>query len=304
MPAKRKPKPRRNVLPATKTRPVVLVVSNDQHANSTVAVCPPKITMDDGQTIHASKAQLWLWEKWNELYAVADQMRRELHAEYWQGFNGDLTEGFHHGSTQVMSPNSQTQSLIVRELLGVPLAQKPNRLLFVRGTPAHVGKQAASEEGVAHRMRTDGLPIIGDPEMGTASWWHYRGEVRGVRLDITHHGRTGQREHTRQSAAVLHAHDILLSHVKNNELPPHLCLRAHYHRFNDSHDACPVRVVTGGAFQLKTEYVHKVAADSMADIGGLIVTLDAGEYEVKKVHFPYARGPVWKDHEHPLQESL
>jgi hypothetical protein len=85
-----------------------------------------------------------------------------------------------------------------------------------------------------------------------ASWWHLRMEVNGVLIDVAHHGRTGQREHTRASQAVLHAHDILLSHVKNGDRPPDLCIRGHYHKFNDSHDACPVRVITTGAWQLQT----------------------------------------------------
>jgi hypothetical protein len=71
-------------------------------------------------------------------------------------------------------------------------------------------------------------------------------------------------------------------------------LRAHYHRFNDSFDAAPVRVVTSGAFQLGTSYVHKVAADTMADVGGLIVVIKDGKYTVEKVHFAVDRGPVWK----------
>lgn len=291
---KRKPSKRENVLPATRTKPVVLAVSNDQHANSSVALSPPKVTLDDGQVIHASKAQLWLWEKWNEFYAKAEQMRREMRAEYIQVFNGDLVEGFHHGTVQLMSQNPHVQKLVVSEILKVPFEQKADRMLFVRGTTAHVGKSGASEESIATTARADGRNVIGDPETGGASWWHFRGEIQGVKLDITHHGRTGQREHTRAGSASLHAHDILLSHVKNGDTPPDLCLRAHYHRFNDSHDACQVRVVTNGAWQFKTEHVHKIAADSLADIGGLIVTIDGGEYEVKKVHFPYARGPVWR----------
>lgn len=293
---KRKPKAadRNKVLPVTRSRPIVLAVSNDQHANSSVALSAPTVTLDDGQTISASKHQRWLWEKWNEFYAKADDTRRELNAEYIQVFNGDLVEGFHHGTVQLMSQNPNIQKAVVSAILEVPYQQKADRMLFVRGTTAHVGKSASSEESIAMTARADGRGVISDPDTGTASWWHFRGELQGVRLDITHHGRTGQREHTRMGAAALHAHDILLSHVKNGEQPPHLCLRAHYHRFNDSHDACAVRVVTNGAWQFKTEHTHKIAADSLADIGGLIVVIDGGEYEVRKVKFPYSRGTVWR----------
>lgn len=96
------------------------------------------------------------------------------------------------------------------------------------------------------------------------------------------------------NAAALHAHDILLSHIKTGDRPPDLCLRAHYHRYNDSHDACSVRVVTNGAWQLKTGFVHRIAADTLADIGGLIITIENGEYSVRKVSFKVERGSAWK----------
>jgi hypothetical protein len=220
--------------------------------------------------------------------------RTALDADLYAVFGGDLVEGDHHRTTQILSGNLNAQAAVVDAVMSVPLALAPDRLFFVRGTEAHVGNSASTEERIANGLRKDKRPVVGDPETGKASWWHLRMEVHGRLLDITHHGRTGQREHTRAGAAALHAHDILLSHVKNGHRPPDLCLRAHYHRFNDSHDACQTRVVTSGAWQLKTSHVHKVAADSLADIGGLIVTIHPdGEIAVEKVGFKGDRGPVW-----------
>ena len=45
-------------------RPLILRVTSDLHAGSTVALCPPKVQLDDGGKYEASKAQLWLWECW------------------------------------------------------------------------------------------------------------------------------------------------------------------------------------------------------------------------------------------------
>jgi hypothetical protein len=204
-------------------------------------------------------------------------------------------DGNHHHTTQILTGNPTAQAAVVNAAMAVPLALAPDGIIGIRGTEAHVGASGSSEERVFDGLRRDKRPIIADPETGNASWWHFRGELNGTLLDITHHGRTGQREHTRAGAASLHAHDIFTSHCKNGERPPDLALRAHYHRFNDSHDACPTRVITNGAWQLKTAYVHKVAADSMADIGGLIIVLRQGKApEVTKVHFKAARGPVWR----------
>ena len=52
--------------------------------------------------------------------------------------------------------------------------------------------------------------------------------------------------------------------------------------------------MTTGAWQLATSYVHKVAADSMADIGGVIVVIKDGLYTVEKVDFKPDRGAIWR----------
>jgi hypothetical protein len=273
----------------------VIAVVNDIHAGSTVAVCPPSIKLDDGGEYTPSKAQQWLWQSYNAFWVRVAEVHSLYNApDLYQIFNGDLVEGQHHHTTQILSGNPNAQAAVVNACMALPLDLKPDKMFFVRGTEAHVGSSASAEERIADGLRRDKRPVIGDPETGTASWWHLRMEVEGVLIDVAHHGRTGMREHTRAGAASLHAHDIFLSHVKNKERAPDLCLRAHYHRFNDSHDACPTRVITNGAWQLKTSFVHKIAADSMADIGGLIVVVKDGQYEVEKVRFKPSRGPVWK----------
>jgi hypothetical protein len=136
--------------------------------------------------------------------------------------------------------------------------------------------------------------MVCDPDTGTASWWHWRPEIHGVRVDITHHGRMGRLEHTRNSQIVLYAHEIHLAHTKNGERPPDLALRAHNHKAGDSFDAVKPRVVATGAWQLKTGHVHKVAADSISDVQGVIVPIQDGAYDVIKVPF-HAERPVWQN---------
>lgn len=275
-------------------RPVVIAHVSDVHAGSAVALCPERVPLDDGGEYVASKAQRWLFQCWRDFWGIVDDTRQKEDADLLAALNGDLVDGQVKQSTQILSANPNAQASVVNSALAIPLALKPERIVVVRGTGAHVGNSACSEERIADGLRRDKRPIITDPDSGTASWWHWRAVIQGVRLDVTHHGRTGLREHTRGSAAVLHAHDILLSHVKAGHDYPHLCLRGHHHKFNDSHDACPVRVVTSGAFQLQTEYVKKVAADSLSDIGGIIVVIRNGEYDVRKVRFFPERGPVWR----------
>ena len=275
------------------SKPVVISVVSDIHAGGTTSVCPPSIRLDDGGGYVASRAQRWLWQCWGEYWAKVDAVRKAEGALLYEIFNGDAVEGAHHKTTQILSGNPNGQAAVLDACLSIPLALNPDRIWVIRGTETHVGQSASAEERIATGLRKDKRPIVGDEDTGSASHWHARIEIQGRLLDITHHGRTGQREHTRGGAAVLHAHDILLSHVKNRDRYPDLCLRAHYHKFNDSGDACPVRVFTTGAWQLGTGYVHKVAADSLADIGGAIIVIRDGGIDVRKVHFTAARPQPW-----------
>lgn len=278
---------------ASKTRPILWVNLSDIHAGGSTALCPPKVLLDDGGAYTASKVQSWLWEKFGDFCERTAKRQRELNADLYLGLNGDAVDGFHHGTTELLSANPNAQAAVVNACMQKLLALKPKHIVITRGTEAHVGKSASAEERIADGLRRDGWPIITDPDTGTSSWWHFRANLQDVLLDVTHHGRTGQREHTRGSAAVLHAHDILLSHAKRGERHPDLCLRGHHHKFNDSGDACPVRVITSGAWQTKTSYVHKVAADSVSDIGGHHIIIEAGDYQVEKVEYPIARGTIW-----------
>jgi hypothetical protein len=269
--------------------PVVVANVSDVHAGSTVALCPPgPIDLDDGGAYVPSKAQTWLWQCWRDYWDRVAQAQDRARAELYIIYNGDLFEGDHHQTSQIISRNPTVEAELVRKILEVPGSLGAAKTFVVRGTEAHVGGSGSKEEGLAGT-----LGAVPDPSTGRKSWWHLRADIEGVYLDVAHHGRTGHREHTRGNAAILHAHDIFLSHTKRGDRPPDLCLRAHYHRFNDSYDHCPTRVVTTGAFQLKTGFVHKVAADTMADVGGVIVTVGDGVYELAKVQFRPERGPVW-----------
>lgn len=278
---------------ASKTRPQLLLDLSDIHAGGSTALCPPKVLLDDGGSYTASKGQSWLWEQFGDMCERTRQKVAELHADLFLILNGDLVDGYHHGTTELLSANPNAQAAVVNACMQKLLALNPKHILVARGTEAHVGKSASAEERIADGLRRDGWPVIVDPDTGTSSWWHFRGDIQGVYVDVTHHGRTGQREHTRGSAAVLHAHDIFLSHAKRGDRHPDLCLRGHHHKFNDSYDSCPTRVITSGAWQFATSYVHKVAADSVADIGGYHITIEAGEYEVERIEYRPSRGTIW-----------
>jgi hypothetical protein len=274
MPAKRKP---------SKDRPLVIAITSDQHCGSTVALCPPVINLDDGGQYVASKPQVWLWEKWNAFYGEVERERRRLDATLMLGFNGDMTEGDHHKTTQILSGNPTAQAAVVNEIMRVPLALKPDHLVFIRGTEAHVGPSAAFEERIATGLRKDGWPVVRDEHTGNSSHWHWTVEHQGVRLDLAHHGKFGSRPNTKFNTVIALAFDIFTRHALEGRPHPHLAVRSHMHQFGDTGSMYPTRLIQMPAFQLSTAFIHRLNPGAIADVGGIIVTIAEGRMDVRPV---------------------
>ncbi len=279
---------------ADPARPVVLAVTSDHHCGSTVGLCPEEVQLDDGGKYVASKAQRWLWVNWNTYWDKVAAIRKEHDAKLIQVFNGDMTDGDHHGTTQILSGNPTAQASVVNEAMQRPRSMKPDAMFFVRGTEAHVGKSAAFEERIALGLQKDGHNVIGDPDTGTASWWHAKINVGGWRFDFAHHGRMGQRPWTKPNVVNLLAFQIWTEHGLRGEEPPHFAFRSHLHQWADTFNTYPTRLIQTPAWQLATAYVHKVAAESIADVGGVIVLVKPEQPpEVIPVRFYPASPHTW-----------
>lgn len=267
-----------------------LAVVSDIHAGSTVAVCAAAVELDDGQKVHPSEAQRWLSDLWEEYWQWVGANRGD-----WLGVlvNGDLFEGDHHGTVQLMGRHPGVQGAVARRLFEPVYDLKPDALIFVRGTEAHVGPSGASEEGFAKDAAEGGQPVVRDPA-GAYSWWHFRGQFGGTLVDAAHHGRIGGREWTKHNAVLNQAADIALSHAVSGDPIPHLAIRSHLHTFSDSGHNYPCRVIQTPAWQLKTGFGHRAATDKVSDIGGLLITLpDTGPATVEARITRPKRGPAW-----------
>ncbi len=226
---------------------------------------------------------------------MAERLRDKHKARLVTAFNGDITDGNHHGTTQILSGNPVVQSQVVNACMQVPLALGPDRMVFIRGTEAHVGKSAAYEERIADGLCRDGRPVIRDDEQGTASHWKWRAVLEDVFVEFAHHGRMGTRSWTKPNVVLNLAADIFMEYAKDGEAHPKLAVRSHYHRYVDTYDAHPVRVVQTPAWQLSTAFIHRIGAETMADIGGIFVLIEDDQFEVLKyIHKP-TRPKIWRE---------
>jgi len=227
-----------------------------------------------------NKIQVWLYDLWCQAW---DEHISKLAYRYQPDsvqvvFNGDLTEGIHHGTPQA-TPLVGQHFRCAHELLKAgPLKFKP-RIHMVRGTEAHVGRSGELEEGLARTLRAEGHEVVYDPDTGQASSFWRRFEIEGVLFDCRHHGRFGQRTHTKDSYMRLYAHDIWESHVRSGQRPPDVAIRSHWHNYGDSGRIVdlPTRVVALPAWQVLTAYGHRKAIEDLGKHGLVVFVVQDGE---------------------------
>ncbi len=271
-------------------RPVLIAIVSDTHVGSTLGLCPPEgVRLDDDGAYTPSKAQHWTWACWVDYWKSVAALRAQHKAELRVVYNGDLADGDHHGTSQIISRNPEPAAYIADRVFGIPKALKPERTFVVRGTEAHVGPSGATEEAWARGMGAER-----HPETRTWSWWHLRFDVHGVRCDFQHHGRVGLRPWTKGNTVQALALEIFYEHASKGVPYPHLAVRSHRHQYHDTHDTHPTRVIQTPAWQLKTAYAHKVVPESLADIGGMLALIHPdGRCEVTPKLYRPAMPAMW-----------
>ena len=257
------------------TKHIVAIVS-DTHIGSTVGLCPPSVNLDDGGTYSASPGQAWLWRSWKDFSARVKTIAGG--AEITTIFNGDLVEAdSKKRSHQTITRNKADLTRIATETIA-PLVDISTRAFFIRGTEAHVGKSAQYEEEIA----ADCSIAVKSSETVT-SWWSLYADIGGVCFDISHHGRIGSLPWNRAAPLGQMAIRTLLAYAGRRV--PNVLVRSHNHRYASTHDNYPVTVISTPAWQLATEYTHRLGIPEPADIGGIIFTIENGAYTWQKMIF-------------------
>ena len=269
-------------------RPViVLAKTGDQHVGSTLGLCPPEgVRLDDGGEYRPNKIQQWLYENWDNFWhaRVQETVRRHK-AQLYVLFNGDARDTVgpgHHGTTQVITANEESQAYLTDRVFGVVRALKPAKAFFVRGTEVHVGPSGSSEEALARWFGA-----VRNPETESWSSWHWRFRIYGKLIDATHHTSMGNMPWTEQNAAIRLAATVMMEYARRKEVAPDLVVRSHVHRTADSFKAYPTRALILPCWQFQTGYAYRVNPNRLPDIGGAITVIAPdGQSETEMIVYP------------------
>jgi hypothetical protein len=256
---------------------------SDLHCGSSLGLLPPGgVSHPDGIEIRPhpdSKLHPWFWSIYQRLINLAGE-RYDLYGgdvELHCVLVGDLTDGNHHGTTQLLSPSEEVHvQAAVRTLQEGVLTLPLTSLRLVGGTPAHVGKEGGLEKAVGYELERLNAPLIRQPHDNSPVWEVLEGECLGTWTDWRHHGRSGQRPWTRHSYAAQYAEAIHRNAQDEGRPVPGLSVRAHVHK---SYFVAPAPSGRGAlvglpCFQYGTAYIRRKAIESLPDVGGAIIEVD------------------------------
>lgn len=252
----------------------LLVATGDMHGNSTTGLCVGPVNLDDGGTYHLSAFQ-------NELQAFYLQDLKYIKDLASNGplrpsapilgiLGGDLGEGDAKGrSEQVISRNPKT--ILDIAIANVePLAEICDKMYFLRGTAAHVGKSSHIDEQIAANFDN----TVWDTETA-ASFWELRLNIDGYRVYSAHHPPS-------MTNPVTVAQKLRNKYISYNEPPPDIGIFFHVHNVRDSGETMKPRVISAPCWQLPTEYIYRIPIMEAPQIGMLIFELENGQ--LKRLH--------------------
>ena len=252
----------------------ILAILSDLHSGSTIGLMPPKVITDDGMEIRQSQGQKWMWKLWLKYWRMIYELAGddELHVIV----NGDLIEGDHHNTTQIWSKRIKDQKDAAVECLLVP-SNRCTQMYITRGTVTHVGESGTVEDDIAKELGAYQLK----------SHPHLELDVGGVRFDIAHHGASRGRRWWTQTNAWRHIlHSEMIRSLEEGKKPPHYIVRSHVHKapppVTERMDWRNVLYETTGiitpAWQLKTEFGHKISNGELSDIGMYVIEIEGDRH--------------------------
>lgn len=237
-----------------KKQPQILVVVSDLHCGSTVGLLPPGFIAADGNEIRQNRYQEWLWECW--LDATGDYLRRMVGDDpFVLLINGDVIEGNHHGTTQIVSADVADHVEAAIECLE-PLAKRAAQVHLTLGTECHTH---STEAGIGKK-----LGASKNPDTGKHAHSRLTFRINGCVCSATHHCSATSRAWLESGEYSRAMHGERAECLRAGWTVPDIIFRAHRHRagfFTDNHSA----MVVTGAWQGSTRHTHKAVPGAISE---------------------------------------
>lgn len=210
------------------------VIYSDTHCGSKWGLMNPEATDEEGTPLGMNPVQQWLWDCFKD---SRQWVWRTCGTDpYALIINGDLIDGDHHGTKEIVSKEVGVHCQIAVDCFK-PLAAAAAHTFVVEGTNSHTGNKERSI-GAA-------LGAVCDPR-GAASWKELPLEIHGCYGIVRHHLGATARPYLEGSQLSINIGVEIQEAARHGDRIPKWFARAHRHRHGKFEDGHALMVVTGG----------------------------------------------------------
>lgn len=224
-----------------------LLVVSDLHCGSTIGLMPYRHERRVAKTvIEGNPVQRWYWDQWQEL---ADVWLPDVAqgVPYAIVYNGDLIDGNHHKTKEIVSPDELDHSDIAIRCCEY-LGKGASASIVVEGTECHTKE---SEHNIAKALKAVG------PLGGVGAWPRFDAIVGKHRVIAQHHISTSIRPWTEATGLGVALSNEQIEACRAGERMPTVLCSAHRHRPGLYQTSSGISLVTG-AWQGLTRHGYKV----------------------------------------------
>ena len=243
---------------------------------------PGMFVLHDGNPIYPNPAQDILWKQYLECLQFIKEQRKKSRLIWVE--NGDVCEGIHHGTTQVISGRVDEHEQIAQDILDFTFRELKfggdDLAYMIAGTEEHGGNGSQSENRVAEDLEVFTPRFTETADKPTRfTWDRLLLKVNGVLLDIAHHGGSvGKRAWTTENGMRNLVKSFYLQSLEDGTELPRYWVRSHKHQYvysgvySGKHG--DIEGFVTPSFQFKTGFAYKFAGHQLSDIGMLVIGIE------------------------------
>lgn len=260
-----------------------VIVISDTHIGSNAGLCPPEgYELPDNNIYMQNKFQETTWLYWEHFWKKWIPKMVEKSEKVIIVINGDLIDGSHHETVNIMST-----SLPYQQIAAIKVFKQIDHydgLYVVRGTEAHAGKGATSEEMIARDIGA--INPNGSSNCSDYQLWL---SVDKVTFHIAHHIGVTSSAAYETSAPMRELVAALVEASQWGQTLPQIVVRSHRHRFvpvsiPSQHGR--IRCVITPGWQLRTPNVERIDRMRIPHVGGVLFQVEDDQCQTIEKIYP------------------
>lgn len=247
-----------------------LALFSDPHFGASTGLLPPGFVNFEGQGIKQNYFQKWQWLKWKQCWKWVKSIVKD--EPYAVGANGDLIDGNHHNTREIISPNVQDHIEACIQGLA-PFLMDASAVYITEGTNVHTNN---SEHGIAGALRSMGVKVV-KPNKRKSAWSELSLRMHGCLVAIDHHMSASLSALSESAAFSRTMGDVTYKTERAGYNVPKVIVRSHRHQFGHYDDGYK-HMIALPPWQGGTRFVKRVAPGAVAQCGMVVLDWSHSEF--------------------------